>query len=306
MFEMVFLGTSASAPSLTRNLASTMVLCGQHRFLIDCGEGTQRQLLRSGLGFRRLNRILLTHGHLDHILGLGGLISTFSRWEAIDQLRIYGGEWALERVKDLVFSVVFRGTRPEMEIELIEVSPGVILEEDKFTLRAFPVAHRGPGCYGYTFQERSRRPFLADKAEELGVPPGPERKELVRGKPITLADERVVRPEEVLGEAVPGAKLVYVGDASRVDDLVYEAWGADALVVEATYLKEEAHLAKRYSHLTATQAATLAKEAQVRVLYINHVSRRYSEEEVLAEACSIFPHTVVAKDLERVEVVKVK
>ena len=108
MFELIFLGTSASAPSIRRNLPATMVLHKEYRFLIDCGEGTQRQLLRSGLGFKRLDKILLTHGHLDHILGLGGLVSTFSRWEAIPKLEIYGGTWALERVSDLIFGVVFR------------------------------------------------------------------------------------------------------------------------------------------------------------------------------------------------------
>lgn len=304
MFEVVFLGTSASAPSLTRSLASTMVLYGRYRFLIDCGEGTQQQLLKSGLGFKRLNHVLLTHGHLDHILGLGGLVSTFSRWEAIDRLEIYGGAWALERVRDLILGVVLRGARPNLQIEFIEISPGVILEDEDFSLSAFPVTHKGPGCFGYTFEEKSRRPFLNAVAERLGVPPGPERRRLVRGEPITLADGRVVTPDEVLGAPISGARLVYVGDASRVDDLVDEARGADALVIEATYLQAEAHLAKKYSHLTAAQAATLARETGVKVLYLTHISRRYSQEEVLGEAQPIFPPTVVVRDLDRARVVR--
>ena len=122
MFELVFFGTSASAPSVQRGLSSALVSCNEHRFLIDCGEGTQRQLLRSGLGFRRLDRILLTHGHLDHILGLAGLASTFSRWEMIDQIEIYGGKWALDRVESLM-GVVFGRYRPPIRVVLTDLEP---------------------------------------------------------------------------------------------------------------------------------------------------------------------------------------
>jgi ribonuclease Z len=306
MFELVFLGTSASAPSVRRGLTASMVLHKEYRFLIDCGEGTQRQLLKSGLGFKRLDKILLTHGHLDHILGLGGLVSTFSRWETIEKLEIYGGRWALDRVEDLIFGVVLRGARPPMKIEFFDVKPGVLMEDDAFELSAFPVSHRGPGCFGYAFREKERRPFLVERAEALGVPAGPERSRLVRGESITLADGMVVHPDQVLGEPVPGAVLIYVGDAGRTDDLVEVCRGADALVIEATYLEVEADLARRFGHLTATQAATLARRAGVKQLFLTHISRRYSEREVLAEAEPIFPNTVVARDFDRVRIIKEK
>jgi ribonuclease Z len=302
MFEIVFLGTSASAPSVARNLSASMVLHKHYRFLIDCGEGTQRQLLKSGLGFKRLKRILLTHGHLDHILGLGGLVSTFSRWEAVESLEIYGGRWALDRVEDLLLGVVLRGARPPIDLEFIELSPGVVLEDEEFILSAFPVSHRGPGCFGFSFEERSRRPFLADEAERLGVPAGKERRRLVEGKPVTLADGTTVHPDQVLGEPREGARLVYVGDAAEVSDLIPYAQGVDALVIEATYLSAEADLAQQYGHLTAVQAAALAREAGVRSLYLNHISRRYSAQDVLKEAQAVFPHTVVTRDFDRFEI----
>ncbi len=280
-----------------------MVLYKEYRFLVDCGEGTQRQLLRSGLGFRRLDRILLTHGHLDHILGLGGIASTFGRWEAVERVEIWGGRWALDRVERLM-EVVFGPHNRPLEIEFYDVQPGVLIEDDSFVLSAFPVAHRGPGCYGYTFEEKSRRPFLADKADALGVPRGPERGRLVRGEAITVADGTCVRPDDVLGPAQPGARLVFVGDAGTTRDLRSIVRDADALVIEATYLQGESELAREFGHLTARQAAELARDAGVRALVLTHLSRRYAERDVVAEAQAMFPNAFIARDFDHFEIAK--
>lgn len=298
MFEIVFLGTSASAPSVHRGLSAQVVMHDEHRFLIDCGEGTQRQILQSGIGFKRLNRILITHGHLDHILGLAGLLSTFSRWEAIDALEIYAGRWALERIHDLLFGVVLRGARPPMSIELREVKAGAFFESDDLTVSAFPVYHRGADCFGYLFEEKPRRPFLPDRAEALAIPPGPWRRDLVNGLPVTLPDGRTIQPDQVLGPQRPGTRLVHVGDVGRTEGLQEICRQADALVIEATYLEEEADMARQFSHLTARGAAELALEAGVMNLILTHISRRYRERDVLAEATNIFPAARVARDFD--------
>ena len=194
MFEILFLGTSASAPSAKRGLSAQIVKHDEYRFLIDCGEGTQRQILQSGAGFKHLTRILLTHGHLDHILGLGGLLSTFMRWEAIEELEIYGGRSTLDRVRALLDGVVLRGKQAPMPLHYRELKAGVFFEAADFTVTAFPVSHRGPDCFGYVFEGKARRPFLAEKADALGVPFGPERSQLVAGKTVTLVGGRRVKP----------------------------------------------------------------------------------------------------------------
>ena len=302
MFELIFLGTSASAPSVHRGLPAQVVIHQEHRFLVDCGEGTQRQILQSGLGFRKLNRILITHGHLDHILGIGGLVSTYLRWEAIESLEIYGGKSALDRIRDLLFRVVIRGIKPPFPIELIPVDGGAVIEEQDLTVTAFPVNHRGPDCFGYVFEEKGHRPFLPKKAEELEIPQGPWRRDLVHGKKTTLPDGREISPEQVLGVFEPGTKLTIVGDTGETDTLLPFCRNSDGLVIEATYLQEKEEMASEYSHITAMEAAKLAKDAEAGKLFLTHVSRRYREKDVEKEAREVFPNTEVARDFDRFQI----
>jgi len=304
LFELTFLGTSASAPSIHRGLSAQVVSYRDHRFLVDCGEGTQRQILRSGIGFRRLNRVLITHGHLDHILGLAGLLSTFSRWEAIEKIEIWAGSWALERIRDLIYGVVLRGARPPLQIEFIPLESGLIFEEGDLRVSAFPVVHRGPGCFGFVFEQAPRRPFLPDTAEALGVPMGPIRGELARGHAVTLPDGRRISAEQVLGPERPGTRLVHVGDCGDTHNLLGICQQADALVIEATYLDVEADLASKFGHLTAKQAATFAKQAGVGQLFLTHISRRYRERQVLEEAEKIFPNVHIARDFDQAQIRK--
>lgn len=302
MFELTFLGTSASAPSVHRGLSSQVVSFRDHRFLIDCGEGTQRQILRSGIGFRRLHRILITHGHLDHILGLGGLLSTFARWETVDHLEIWAGAWALERIRDLLFGVVLRGAAPPFPIDLHPIEPGPVWHDDEVRVSAFPVAHRGPGCYGFLFEEMERRPFLAERAEALGVPPGPIRRRLVDGETVVLEDGRRIEPEQVLGPSRKGTRLAHVGDCGDTAELEAVCAGVDGLVIEATYLDIEAGMARQFGHLTARQAAEFARRSRIGHLYLTHISRRYREKEVLEEAAAVFPKVTVVRDFDHFQV----
>lgn len=307
MFELVFLGTSASAPSAERNLTSTLLIHEGTRFMLDCAEGTQRQILRSGVGFKDLRRIFLTHGHLDHILGIGGLASTLGQWDvsSISKLEIFGGRWALDRVRDLM-KVVMRGKEVEIEIAFVEIKPGTLVREKNLTVSAFNVLHRGTGNFGFVFEEQAKRPFLVERAQALGVPIGPERKRLVAGESITLADGRVIQPEDVLGELVPGVKFVHVGDLARIDEVIEPARDADGLVMEATYLATDRDIARKHGHITAAEAAQCAREANVKQLFLTHISRRYSGSVVHAEARAIFPNTIVCNDLDRYTVKREK
>jgi ribonuclease Z len=258
--------------------------------------------LQSGLGFKRLNRVLLTHGHLDHILGLGGLLSTLTRWEALDEFEIFGGRHTLDRVHNLLYKVVWPGRKPDTKLHFREIKPGVIFEAKDFTITAFSVTHRGPDCLGYRFDQKSHRPFLAEKADELGIPFGPVRQDLISGESITLEDGRRISPEDVLGTVKKGMSLAITGDTSRTDNLLEVCQGLDTLVIESTYIHEDAEMAGKFGHLTARQAADLAKQANVKRLILTHLSRRYRERDILNEARAIFPNSYVARDFDTYQV----
>ena len=302
--NLVFLGTAGATPTVERGSPAILLTRGGEKILIDCGEGTQRQILRAGVGFKRLNQILLTHGHLDHILGLGGLVSTFLRWEVMEEIEIYGTRHTLDRVYDLIFGVVLRGFRGKPPVILHEIEPSVFFEAERFTITAFPVDHRGSSSLGYRFEERSRRPFLPEKAEILDVPPGPWRRDLVDGKTVVLPDGRIIEPDQVLGAPRKGTSLVVVGDTGRPEKVVQYARDADALVIESTYIQAEEDLAKRFDHLTALQAAEVAREAGVGQLFLTHLSRRYREHDVFEEAHAVFPSVNVARDFDHFKILR--
>jgi ribonuclease Z len=189
-----------------------------------------------------------------------------------------------------------------MPLRFNEIKPGTFFEADDFTITAFSVTHRGPDCLGYVFEGKARRPFLPEKADAFGVPFGPERRKLVEGESLILPDGKRIEPDDVLGPLTKGAKLVVVGDTGKTENLLEVAQDADALVIESTYLDEEAEMARQFSHMTARQAAELATKAGVKKLILTHISRRYREKDVLKEAQAIFPNSVVARDFDTFQV----
>ena len=300
MFTLTFLGTGASVPSIERGLSAILVEHGPHRFLVDCGEGTQRQLLRSGAGFRRLDKVLLTHGHIDHILGLAGFAATSKLWGTAERLSIRAGPATLRLARILIRDITWPGAEPPLPIDFIEVAAGPLADFGALRLSAFPVRHRAPECFGFLFEERPRRPVLGDRLAALGVPHGPERGRLARGESITLADGRRIDPEIVLGPPAAGVRLAVIHDAASTDDLVEHVRGADTLVIEATFLDQDRDRARARSHITAAEAAGLAAKAEVRELWLTHLSSRYDPAAILAEARAVFPNSNVASDLHRV------
>lgn len=301
MFELTFLGTAASTPSAERGLPALLVQAGSARFLVDCGEGTQRQLLRAGSGFRRLGHVLLTHAHLDHVLGLGGLIATLGLMDVRNPLRICGS------AETVLFARQYLGSlyplpRAPVPLEFLELRLGPVLSSSDFSVTCFPVQHRGTASLGYRFETTPRRHLRADRLAALGVPPGPLRAQLAAGQPTILPDGRRIDPDMVQGPPAPGASVSIVGDTEEVDSLIAPAGGADALVIEATFLEADAQLAADRGHLTAAEAGRLARDANVGALYLTHISGRYDPTDIVAEAGQFFPNVSVVNDFDRVSV----
>jgi ribonuclease Z len=297
--DVVFLGTAASMPTAQRSPAALLVRRGSERLLLDCGEGTQRQLQRSSIGLPDLQEIFLTHYHADHFLGLPGMLKTFAlRGRDETPLTVYGPAG----LRDLFARLrPFLGRLP-YELSLVELEPGETIERGEYVIEPFAVEH-GLAALGYALVEEERPGrFDVDAADALGVPAGPARGQLQAGEELTLSDGRVITPAEVLGEARTGRKIVITGDTAPSVLVVQAAHGADLLVHEASFLGEEAERARETMHSTAVDAAETARLAGVRLLALTHVSPRYFGPELEAEACDVFPETVVPRDFDVIEV----
>jgi ribonuclease Z len=295
--DIVFLGTSGSMPTAQRAPTAILVRRGGDRLLFDCAEGTQRQLLRSAVGLIELREVFLTHYHADHYLGLPGMLKTFALRGRTLPITVYGPPGLVE-----LFGALKRiFGKLTYELELAVVQPGEVLERGEYALATFPVDHGVPAM-GWALVEHPRPGrFDPEAADALGIPVGPERGALQRGESVTLPDGRTITPDTVVGPPRAGRKLVLAADTAPSRSVVEAAHGAEVLVHEATFCEEERERARDTLHSTAADAAEIAREAEVGLLALTHLSNRYFGPEVADEARAIFPDTVVPKDFDVIE-----
>ena len=290
--NVVFAGTAGSVPTARRGLPATLVRRGGDRILFDCGEGTQRQLIRS-VGLADIDDVFVTHLHVDHWLGLPGMIKSFELRDRDRPLTVFGPRGIRAAMDGLRFVL----GRVRFGLQVVELEEWEDVERDGYTVSAVPVRHRSP-AFGYVLSEPPRPGrFDAELAASRGVTPGPDFGRLQRGETVNG-----VSPSEVIGPDRPGRKIVLSGDTAPCETLRVAAHQADLLVHEATFTEEERDRARETAHSTALQAARLADEAEVRLLALTHLSTRYAGSEIRDEARSVFPNVVVPRDFDIVEV----
>jgi ribonuclease Z len=294
-------GTAASVPTAARGTAATLVSRGGERWLVDCGEGTQRQLLRSGLGLVDLDLLLITHLHGDHYLGLPGLLKTYGLRGRERPLRIAGPR-GLTRLLEVLRPVIGR-TPFILEIdELDERYAGVAGAGEGYRIEHLPTRHSVPSLAFALVEDARPGAFDVAAARALGVEEGPDFGRLQRGEAVTTASGRTVQPSDVLGPPRPGRAVVVTGDTEPCDPVMEAARGAQVLVHEATFLDEERDRARETRHSTAREAAALARDADVGLLVLSHLSSRHAPRDVREEAEREFPRVLVPRDFDQVEV----
>jgi len=291
--SLFFAGTGGSVPSPRRGLPAILVRRGSDRLLFDCGEGTQRQLMRS-VGLADLDCVFITHFHADHWLGLPGMLKSFGLREREQPLTVYGPKGLRQIMEETRF---IYGRLP-YELHAIELDPGETAAFGGFEVAAVPVSHRTNNAYGYAIVEDSRPGHLdPELAERLGVTPGPDFGRLTRGE--TVAG---VTPDQVMGSTREGRKVVISGDTSPCDLLTIAAHEADVLVHESTFAEEDAERARQTCHSTARQAAQVAHDAKARMLALTHISTRYPGGDLREEARSVFAATEAPRDFDTIDV----
>jgi ribonuclease Z len=296
-----FLGTSASRPTVERGVSSIAVVREGETFLFDCGEGTQRQMMRYGVAFG-LRDIFFSHMHIDHMLGVVGLMRTMALQGREEPLRVWG---PIGSTKVLRRAEALGADRVAFPVEYRELSPGEAVRRTGYAIVAFAANHLRAPSLGFALVEDLRLGrFNPEIARELGIPEGPLWGRLHRGIAVTLDDGREVDPAQLVGPTRPGRKVVITGDTRPCDATVDAAAGADVLVHEATFATEEAQRAAETGHSTAREAAEVAARAGVRRLLLTHISARYSRDvtELEREAREVFPATQVARDGTEVDV----
>jgi len=300
MLGVTFLGTGAACPTVERNVSGLALMREGEMMLFDCGEGTQRQMMRYGVGFS-FSEIFFSHYHSDHLLGVIGLFRTMGLLDRKEGVTLYGPRPA-QRIITHALGVGVE--RVKFPVEIVEVKPGDRLKRKEYDITVFETEHR-TDTVGYALVERDRLGrFDPEVAKELGVAEGPLWGQLHRGQTVTLEDGRLVAPDTIVGPPRPGRTVVYSGDTRPCKGVRQAAQGADLLIHEATFGSEERQRALETGHSTAFEAAELARDAGVSRLVLTHISARYSREapELIDEARAVFPTVTIARDGMSVEV----
>ena len=298
--QVTFLGTSAAVPTVDRNVSALMLQREGELLLFDCGEGTQRQMMRYGSGFA-VEDVFITHFHADHTLGIPGLLRTMGLQGRAAPLRLYGPRGAQRHMGALT---ALGMERPKFAVEIFELRAGDVMSRGEYDLVVGEATHKGD-CLAYAVAEHDRLGrFDPERAVTLGIPEGPLWGRIHRGEAITLADGRIVAPEELVGTPRPGRRVVYSGDTAPSPGMVELARDADLLIHEATFGEDERDRARDTGHSTARDAAIAARDAGVKRLGLTHISARYTRDapELLAEARAVFSNTDIGKDGMVVEV----
>src|SRR5688572_27037241 len=303
MLTVTFLGTSAARPTVERNVSGLAIHREGETLLFECGEGTQRQMMRYGVSFA-LSEIFFTHFHADHFLGVIGLIRTLGLQGRPEPLFLYGPKGAK---KVLTTAMQLGVERVPFPIEITEVRAGdtVGAKRDGYEIVAFPTEHGGGPSIGYVLKEHERRGrFDVEKAKAAGIPEGPLWGQLSKGQPITLSNGPTFQPSDFVGPARPGRLVAFTGDTRPCAATIDAAQGADLLIHEATFGEEERDRARDTGHATAKEAAQVALAAKAKRLVLSHVSARYSisADELVREAREVFPNVTVARDGLEVDV----
>jgi len=299
--RVVFLGTAGSIPTPERGLPAIALQRKGELILFDCGEGTQRQMIRAKVGLHRKTKVFVTHMHGDHVLGLPGLLQTMSLLDREKKLEVYGPPGIEAFVEAMKRTVQFNLTFPVEAYEVREA--GVVCKEQEYEVQAVWADHETPSlAYALTEYPRPGR-FHPEKARMLGVPEGPLWSELQHGRAVKLPRGRTVEPKEVLGPQRPGRKIAYSGDTRPSKDLVKLAEEADLLIYEATFDDELQDRAQEDGHSTPSQAAKVAKEAKAKRLVLTHISSRYRDPGILLEqARKVFPKVSIAEDFMKINI----
>lgn len=295
--ELVFLGTSSMVPTKERNHSAMLLLYEDEGILFDCGEGTQRQLRFAGIKPTRITKILISHWHGDHILGLPGLIQTLGTSEYAAVLKIFGPAGTKQRFKFMKEAFAFE---EKIQLEVFETESGIVFDEDRFYIEALPLEH-AIETLGYNFVEKPRRKIKTDVVKKLGVPQGPLLGKLQNNENIEWKGKQITPNETTFLEE--GKKITFITDTLLTDNCLKLAKDADILVCEATYISALEEKAEQYKHLTAKQAAFIANKANVKKLVLTHFSQRYKTTlEVEEDARELFNNIICAEDLMRIRI----